>query len=79
MTIETRELYSSPNGDRWLLCRDRETERVFVRHEPNIPSGGRSSEIDIGLFLSRDPLNPERQALLRLIATLVDADTSTAA
>lgn len=76
--IRTRELYSSPNGDRWFLCHDRDTERVFVRHEPNIPSGGRSSEIDIGLFLRGGPLNPEHQALLRLIATLVDADASTA-
>ena len=54
-----------------LLCRDAETERVFVRHEPNAPSGGRVSDLDIGTFLSRGPLNPEHQALLRLIATLV--------
>jgi hypothetical protein len=69
---ETRELYSSSNGDRWLLCRDRDTDRVFVRHEPNAPSGGRVSDIDIGTFLSRGPLNPEHQALQRLITTLVD-------
>jgi hypothetical protein len=31
MTIETRELYSSPNGDRWLLGRDPTTGDVFVR------------------------------------------------
>lgn len=72
MAIQTRALYSSPNGDRWLLCRDTETERVFVRHEPNASSGGQVSELDIGTFLSRGPLNPEHQALLRLIATLVD-------
>ncbi len=70
--VETRELSSSPNGDRWLLCRDTETERVFVRHEPNVPSGGQVSDLDIGTFLTRGPLNPEQQALLRLIATLVD-------
>lgn len=70
MGIETRTLYSSPNGDRWLLCRDAETERVFVRHEPNAPSGGQVSDLDIGTFLSRGPLNPEHQVLLRLIATL---------
>ena len=69
--VETRELSSSPNGDRWLLCRDTETERVFVRHEPNAPSGGHQSDLDIGTFLMRGPLNPEHQALLRLIATLV--------
>ena len=72
MTIQTRELYSSPNGDRWLLCRESETDRVFIRHEANRPSGGQVAETDIGTFLSRGPLNPEHQALLRLIATLVD-------
>src|SRR5947207_1920564 len=69
MPIETSEFYRSPNGDRWLLCR--ETERVFVRHEPNAPSGGRVSNLDIATFLSRGPLNQEHQALLRLITTLV--------
>ena len=71
MPVQTRNLYSSPNGDRWLLCRDTEIERVFVRHEPNAPSGGYQSDLDIGTFLMRAPLNPEHQALLRLIATLV--------
>jgi hypothetical protein len=69
--VETRELYSSSNGDRWFLCRDLNTERVFVRHEANTPSGGRISEVEIGTFLSRAPHSPEHQALLRLIATLV--------
>jgi hypothetical protein len=72
MTIQTRELYSSPNGDRWLLCRESDTDRVFIRHEANRPSGGQVSETDIATFLSRGPLNPEHQALLRLIAALVD-------
>src|SRR5260370_4859334 len=72
MPVETRELYSSPNGDRWFLSRDAGTGRVFIRHEANVPSSGQISDIDIGAFLSRGPLNPEHQALLRLIATLVE-------
>ena len=36
-------------------------------------------ETDIGTFLSRGPLNPEHQALLRLIATLVDDGAETPA
>ena len=71
MPIQTRHLYNSPNGDRWVLCRDPDTERVFVRHEPNAPSGGQASEFEIGALLSRGPLNPEHQALLGLIGTLV--------
>jgi hypothetical protein len=72
MAVETRELYSSPNGDRWFLSRDPATGRVFVRHEANAPSGGQLTEIDIGAFLNRGPRNPEHQALLRLIGTLVE-------
>ena len=72
MAVETRELYSSPNGDRWFLGRDPVTGEVFVRHQPNAPSGGRPSDIDIGAFLSRGPRNPEHQALLHLIGTLTE-------
>jgi hypothetical protein len=75
MSVKTRELYSSPNGDRWLL--ESEAQRVFIKHEPNAPSGGHVSEIDIGTFLNRGPMNPEHQALLRLIATLTDGDAET--
>ena len=80
MSVETRELYSSPNGDRWLLARDPESGRVFVRHEANLSSGGRISEIGIGAFLGSGGQGPEHQELLRLIGTLVgDAFPSSAA
>ena len=69
---EQRVLYSSPNGDRWLLRRDPATGDAFVRHEANIPSGGKRTDIDIGEFLSGGQRNPEHQALLRLIGTLVE-------
>jgi len=72
MTVEKRELYSSPNGDRWFLSRDPASGRVFIKHEANVPSGGQSTDIDIGAFLSRGQRNPEHQALLRLIGTLVE-------
>ncbi len=71
MTIETRTLYQSSNGDRWRLARDTETGRVFVQHEANLPSGGRIDEIEIGPFLSGSGRGPEHQELLRLIGTLV--------
>jgi hypothetical protein len=44
---------------------------VFVRHEGNVPSGGRLTDIDIGAFLSAGR-NPQHQALLHLIGTLVE-------
>ena len=70
MTVETIELYSSPNGDRWFLSRDPATGDVFVRHEPNASAGGEPTHIDIGAFLRRGPRNPEHKALLHLIAML---------
>ena len=72
MSIQTRTLYQSANGDRWCLAHDRAVACVFVRHEPNLASGGKISDIDIGTFLSRGGQGPEKRELLRLIGTLVD-------
>jgi hypothetical protein len=71
VAVRTREIYRSPNGDRWLLARDPETGRMFVRHEPNLPSGGQVVDIEIGAFLIAAGNGPEKQELLRLIGTLV--------
>jgi hypothetical protein len=71
MAGEGRVLYCSPNGDRWLLVR--EADRVLVRHEPNRPSGGKTSMVEVGEFLCRGH-GPEQQALLRLVGSLVEAD-----
>ena len=68
---ERRELYRSPNGDSWFLGREPETGHAFIIHQPNAPSGGRLSHIELGRFL-REGLGPEQQALLRLIGTLVE-------
>ena len=67
--LATRELYSSPNGDRWHLCRDASGD-VFVLHQPNIPSGGRISRIDLSDFLAHGR-SPEQQALLQMIGSLI--------
>jgi hypothetical protein len=70
---ERRELYRSPNGDSWYLGREPQNGRAFIIHQPNGPSGGRLSHIELGAFLSGEANGPEQQALLRLIAGLVDA------
>jgi len=67
----TRELYRSPNGDRWLLCKDA-SGRVFVLHQANIPSGGQTSRIELADFLTRG-YGPEQQALHQMIGTLVES------
>ena len=69
--IRTRELYRSPNGDRWLLCKDA-SGRVFVLHQANIPSGGQTSRLDLADFLTRG-YGPEQQALIRMIGTLIES------
>ena len=71
--LATKELYSSPNGDRWYLCRD-ETGNVFVLHQPNIPSGGQASRIEISDFLAHGR-GPEQQALLKMIESLIPSET----
>lgn len=68
---ERHELYRSPNGDTWFLGREPENGQAFIIHQPNAPSGGRVSHIELGEFL-RSGKGPEQQALLRLIGTLVD-------
>jgi len=70
---ERRELYRSPNGDVWFLGREPTSGAAFVIHQPNGPSGGQLSHIELGAFLNGGPSGrPEQQALLRLIGSLVD-------
>ncbi len=56
----TRELYSSPNGDRWHLCKDA-SGRVFVLHQANMRD-----------FLTSG-YGPEQQALLQMIGMLIES------
>ena len=66
---DTRELYRSANGDTWFLGREPANGHAFIIYQPNAPSGGRLSHIELGAFL-REAAGPEQQALLRLIGTL---------
>jgi hypothetical protein len=72
MPIQTRQLYRSANGDRWLLAREADSDRVFVRHEANPSSGGHVTDSALGAFLSQGGHGPEQQELLRLIGSLVE-------
>jgi hypothetical protein len=64
-----KELYNSPNGDRWLLNRD-VSGKLFVSHHPNVASGGQVSTIEVNAFLSRGQNGPEHQALVEALARL---------
>ena len=74
MSLQTKQLYASPNGDRWWLARYTDTGRVFIKHVPNAASGGQESTIELAEFLSRPGNSPEKQALVRLIGSLVSRE-----
>jgi hypothetical protein len=78
MSSERRELYSSPNGDGWYLCRD-SRGTILVAHEPNAASGGRSSLIELSTFLAPKNQGREHQALRHLIGTLLETTETPAA
>jgi hypothetical protein len=67
MASETTVFYRSSNGDRWLLVCEAPSGRTFVRHEPNPPSGGLATNLEIDEFLAHDGQGPQHQALRRLI------------
>ena len=69
---DRRELYRSPDGDARFLGREPTSGHAFIIHQPNAPTGGRLSHVELGEFLRHGAKGPEQQALLRLIATLVD-------
>jgi len=67
MALLVRDLYHSANGDRWQLMREAGSERVFVRHQANLPSGGQVTEFAVEDFLRPDSAGPEHLALRRYL------------
>jgi len=68
-SVRIKELYLSPNGDRWTLCRN-SAGSFTVSHQPNTSSGGRASETELTNFLSKARHGPEHQALLQVLTAL---------
>ncbi len=64
-----KDLYYSPNGDRWALCRD-SAGKLVVSHQPNQASGGHASETAVDVFLSLGGHGPEYRALRDALADL---------
>ena len=67
MAISAQDFYRSSNGDRWQLICDTASGRSFVRHEPNLSSGGRTTDTDFEEFLNRTGSSPENLALRALL------------
>ena len=72
MTVLIEDFYRSSNGDRWQLVRDTESATERVRHEPNLASGGKITEVDVRVFLDRTGSSPENSALRDLLKELRD-------
>ena len=67
MAMTAKDFYRSSNGDRWQLIRNTASGRSFVRHEPNLSSGGRTTDTDVEEFLNRSGSSPENLALRALL------------
>ena len=67
-----RRIYTSSSGDTWDLVRDDETGRLSVAHKANLASGGAAANFDLDAFLPRTKGSAENDALLKMIASLVD-------
>lgn len=67
------QIHASGNDDRWFLCQGDDAADVFVFHEPNGPSGGSPSRIELAAFLAFGNESPEHRALLTMIGSLVEA------
>ncbi len=79
MTIARKLIYAASNGDNGFLCVGKNPSDVIVLHEPNGPSGGRPSRVELSTFLSFGADCPERLPLLGVIDSLVAASSATRA
>jgi hypothetical protein len=67
MAISVEDFYRSSNGDRWQLICDTASGRSFVRHEPNLSSGGRTIDTDVEELLNRTGSSPQNLASRALL------------
>jgi hypothetical protein len=74
MAITAEDFYRSSNGDRWQLVRDTDSGRTFVRHKPNLSSGGRTTDTEVDEFLDRTGSSPQNLALRALLDKQAHAD-----
>ena len=65
---DERLIYSSENGDRWVLVHEFGSDRPFVRHTANLSSGGQVTDTPVDEFLARGRTSPEHIALRRMLS-----------
>lgn len=69
MSLSSKDIYKSQNGDIWRLIRDATSDRLYVRHEANPSSGGHVTEIGVEEFLSQGGSGPEYAAVRKHLGT----------
>ena|SRR5208283_1944949 len=74
--LSVTDIYRSSNGDCWRLILYPDTGHSLVRHEPNLASGGRTTDTDVDEFLSVDGPGPEYPALRRLLENAAETSHS---
>ena len=74
--MSTTQAYESSSGDIWDLILDEATGEKHVRHTPNLPSGGQSSELALAEFLRVEPHSPQYQAVMSLVGSDTKAELS---
>ncbi|MHC2106445.1 hypothetical protein [Methylobacterium sp. CM6246] len=67
-------IHDGSNDDRWYLCRGDDPTDLYVFHEPNVPSGGRQSHLELAAFLASANGSPKHRALIGMIGPLVGTD-----
>jgi hypothetical protein len=65
---DERLIYSSENGDQWVLAHEFGTARPVVRHIANPSSGGQITDTAVEEFLGRGKSGPEHLALRQLLS-----------
>lgn len=76
MAMATIELYSSPNGDKWLFCGGANKAAV-IRHVPNSASGGSVTDVAVEAFLTAGrsgQRGPQYDALEELLAQMASGE-----
>jgi hypothetical protein len=68
MSIVTKDVYRSSNGDRWQVLYGSSDQQILVRHLPNASSGGSVSEMPAEDFLRIGGPGPEFDAIRRALA-----------
>ena len=65
---EEQLIYSSENGDRWVLVHAFGSARLIVRHTANLSSGGQVTDTEADEFLAHGRSGPEHVALRRMLS-----------